>query len=116
MWRASPTRWKPGITKRSHDGRTAAEQLQEIRQITVELCKEQQQLYSDRILPALAAEDIHLTSVNDLEDDERAFLRSHFERRVLPVLTPLAVDPGHPFPFIFGLVVEPGRGYVRPGR
>ena len=40
-----------GITKCSHDGRTAVEQLQEIRQITVELCEEQQRLYSDRILP-----------------------------------------------------------------
>ena len=92
-----------GITKRSHDGRTAVEQMQEIRQITVELCEEQQRLYFDSILPALTAEDIHLMNVSDLEDDEQAFLRSHFRRRVLPVLTPLAVDPGHPFPFISDL-------------
>ena len=92
-----------GITKRSHDGRTPTEQMEEIREITVELCERQQRLFSECLRPALAAEGVNLIGVDDLDDDERAGLRLHFERRVLPVLTPLAVDPGHPFPFISDL-------------
>ncbi len=91
------------LTERTLDGHTAAEQLHEIRRVTTELCCEQQRLFLEQIEPALAAEGIHLLSADDLHEDERARLRKHFSERVFPVLTPLAVDPGHPFPFISDL-------------
>ena len=91
------------LTERSLDGHTAAEQLHEIRLATSELCCEQQRLFLEQVQPALAAEGIHLLPADDLHEHERARLRKHFEERVFPVLTPLAVDPGHPFPFISDL-------------
>lgn len=96
-------RVEAGITKRSHDGLTAAEQLTEIRKIALKLCADQEQLFAQRIRPSLTTEGIHLTTVSQLEPEERNQLRSYFQHRVLPVLTPLAVDPGHPFPFISDL-------------
>ena len=91
------------LTERSLDGHTAAEQLHEVRLATSELCCEQQRLFLEQVQPALAAEGIHLLSADDLDGPERARLRKHFSERVFPVLTPLAVDPGHPFPFISDL-------------
>ena len=91
------------LTERSLDGHTAAEQLHEVRLATSELCCEQQRLFLEQVQPALAAEGIHLLSPDVLHEHERARLRKHFEERVFPVLTPLAVDPGHPFPFISDL-------------
>ena len=91
------------LTERSLDGHTAAEQLHEVRLATSELCCEQQRLFLEQVQLALAAEGIHLLSPDVLHEHERARLRKHFEERVFPVLTPLAVDPGHPFPFISDL-------------
>ena len=91
------------LTERALDGHSPAEQLREVRQATSELCCEQQRLFLEQVQPELAAEGIHLLPVADLEPRERAHLRKHFEERVFPVLTPLAVDPGHPFPFISDL-------------
>jgi polyphosphate kinase len=63
----------------------------------------QARVYRDEILPALAAEGIEVLHWAQLTDDERAFLGQEFRQRVFPVLTPLAVDPSHPFPYISGL-------------
>lgn len=95
-----------GITEPDHDGRTAAEQLEQIHQVVTRLCAEQQELYDTRIRPALARAGVHLLSWDDLDDADRSAMREHFEQRVFPVLTPLAVDPGHPFPFISDLSVN----------
>ena len=92
-----------GITEPSYDGRTPAEHLAEVRRVTGELCSEQQRLFSGHVRPALEREGIFLLGWDDLDPAERARLGSHFERRIFPVLTPLAVDPGHPFPFISDL-------------
>ena len=91
------------LTERTLDGHTPAEQLHEVRQIASELCHEQQRLFLEKIRPALEAEGIHLLTADRISPEERAYLREHFEQRVFPVLTPLAVDPGHPFPFISDL-------------
>ena len=91
------------LTERTLDGHTPAEQIQAVRRPTSELCCEQQRLFLEQIKPALAAEGIQLLAADDLHEHERARLRKHFEERVFPVLTPLAVDPGHPFPFISDL-------------
>ena len=91
------------ITERTLDGHTPAEQLREVRRIAAELCGEQQRLFIEKVRPALAAEGIHLLTPDEISQQECAYLRDHFEQRVFPVLTPLAVDPGHPFPFISDL-------------
>ena len=91
------------LTERTLDGHTPAEQLRKVRQVSSELCCEQRRLFLEQVQPQLAGEDIHLLSADDLDDDERDRLRTHFSERVFPVLTPLAVDPGHPFPFVSDL-------------
>lgn len=95
-----------GITEPDHDGRTAAEQLEQIHQVVTRLCAEQQELYDTQIRPALARSGVCLLAWDDLDATDRAAMRDHFEQRVFPVLTPLAVDPGHPFPFISDLSVN----------
>ncbi len=92
-----------GITEAGFDGRSPVEHVAEIRRVTLELCAQQQRLLAQRVRPALESEGIFLLSWDQLDADERAVLRAHFEERVFPVLTPLAVDPGHPFPFISDL-------------
>ncbi len=91
------------ITEPTFDGRSPDEHLAEIRRVTMMLCSEQQRLLADCVRPALAREGIFLVRWNELDAEEQALLGAHFERRVFPVLTPLAVDPGHPFPFISDL-------------
>ena len=91
------------LTERTLDGHTPAEQLHEVRRIAAELCQEQQRLFLERVKPALEAEGIHLLTTDRISAEECAYLREHFEQRVFPVLTPLAVDPGHPFPFVSDL-------------
>ena len=91
------------LTERTLDGHTPAEQLREVRRIAAELCQEQQRLFLERVKPAMEAEGIHLLTTDRISAEECAYLREHFEQRVFPVLTPLAVDPGHPFPFISDL-------------
>ena len=95
-----------GITEPDHDGRTAAEQLEQIHQVVTRLCAEQQELYDTQIRPALARAGVCLLAWDDLDATDRAAMGDHFEQRVFPVLTPLAVDPGHPFPFISDLSVN----------
>ncbi|SCL20236.1 RNA degradosome polyphosphate kinase [Micromonospora inyonensis] len=58
--------------------------------------------FVDDVQPKLAAEDIHLLNWSDLGDPERERLRTYFREQIFPVLTPLAVDPAHPFPYISG--------------
>lgn len=59
-------------------------------------------LWAHDLRPALAAAGVHIVSYADLGDPEQGELAEHFERAILPVLTPLVVDPAHPFPFISG--------------
>jgi polyphosphate kinase len=60
-------------------------------------------LFRDELVPALAAEGVELVRWRDLDRDEQKFCKRLFKERVFPVLTPLAVDPAHPFPYISGL-------------
>ena len=59
--------------------------------------------FLEYVVPELAAVGIRLSSWDDLDDDDEKFLVDTFEKRIFPVLTPLAVDPGHPFPYISNL-------------
>src|SRR5690606_21396574 len=60
-------------------------------------------VFEEHVLPALFAEGIHLVRFDELEDSEQERLRKLFRSDIFPVLTPLAVDPAHPFPYISGL-------------
>lgn len=86
----------------SPEGITAAEQLQEIRQRLRPLFAEQMRCLTEDILPQLASEGIIVDSYSSLSGAERTELNSYFAQKVFPVLTPLAVDPAHPFPYISG--------------
>ena len=92
-----------GIGVRSQDGRTPGEALAEIRQVVTALTVRQSKVWRRELLPELADQDIVVGSVNDLRKTELAELTESFERRVYPILTPLAVGPGQPFPYISGL-------------
>ncbi len=85
------------------DGLTPAAQLDAIRTLARELAVRQAALVRDELLPALAAEGVAIITHDDLAADEREHLARVFEARVFPVLTPLAVDPAHPFPYISNL-------------
>jgi polyphosphate kinase len=95
-------------TQPSPDGMTAAEQLREIRNRIEPMVQEQMQCLQDEILPALARHGIVLAPYDSLTDDEREKVNEYFAQDVFPVLTPLAVDPAHPFPYISGLSLNLG--------
>ena len=92
-----------GLSELSPDGMTAAEQLAAIREHLTPLLRRQRQILHDEMLPELATQGIHVVDIEDLAPGERAALDGYYEREVFPVLTPLAVDPGHPFPHISNL-------------
>ncbi len=87
----------------SPDGRSPEQQLLDISDRVADLVVEQERIFLDEVVPALARAGIHLSSWEDLDDDDRKHLDEVFEHRIFPVLTPLAVDPAHPFPYISNL-------------
>ena len=85
------------------DGMTPEEQLRRIHEHTGRFFADQRTVLEDELLPALKEEGIELTSHDDLSKGEQRELRKRFTQEVLPILTPLAVDPAHPFPHISNL-------------
>ncbi len=96
-------RMSTGLTIRSADGLTPREQLELIAARATELVAGHAACFIGDVRPALATEDIEIVTWERLRDDERQRLRRYFRDHVFPVLTPLAVDPAHPFPYISGL-------------
>jgi polyphosphate kinase len=92
----------------SLDGMTAAEQLQEIRNRLEPMTIEQTRCWQEEILPELAQQEIVVTHYESLSKAERDVADDCFAQQVLPVLTPLGVDPAHPFPYISGLSLNLG--------
>lgn len=92
-----------GLGKLTADGRSAAQQLRDIHQRLAGLVQTAERVFLDQLVPALAEVGIVFSRYEDLDDDDRAYLDTVFEERIFPVLTPLAVDPGHPFPYISDL-------------
>jgi len=92
-----------GLSVRSADGLSPREQLRRIGERTQQLASRHARVYLDEVRPALADEGILVVGWADLADDERDRLSTYFHEQVFPVLTPLAVDPAHPFPFVSGL-------------
>ncbi len=95
-----------GITRRTPDGRSPAEQLSEIRDAVEKLLTRHERCYLEDVKPELERQAIELLDWDDLEPGERDGLSVRFRQRIFPVLTPLAVDPGHPFPYISDLSVN----------
>ena len=92
-----------GLGGRSPDGLSPSEQLRAIRARVEELVARQGQIFVDGVVPALGEARIVLSDWDSLDDDDRKYMVEEFEERIFPVLTPLAVDPGHPFPHISSL-------------
>jgi polyphosphate kinase len=95
-----------GIDVRSPDGRTPLQTLREARERVLALQTEQSELWLGELCPALAAEGIVVTRVEELTGSQTAELQRRYERDIYPVLTPLAVGPGQPFPYISGLSIS----------
>jgi len=94
------------ITEMSPDGMTPREQLAAIRKLAMELYHEAQQCLSRQLLPKLEKAGIHVLNYGRLSKSQKEKADAYFKEVVYPVLTPLALDPGHPFPHISNLSVN----------
>ncbi|HEX3288384.1 MAG TPA: RNA degradosome polyphosphate kinase [Mycobacterium sp.] len=92
-----------GLSVRSADGLSPREQLRRISERTQQISSRHAHVFLDSVRPALADEGIVIVTWAELDDAERDRLSTYFHEQVFPVLTPLAVDPAHPFPFVSGL-------------
>ncbi|WP_213286161.1 RNA degradosome polyphosphate kinase [Bradyrhizobium sp. sGM-13] len=90
---------REGFAERSPDGLTPSEQLTLINRTVSELASDQQAIWRD-LRTALYDAGIKLVDGHDFSKAERGWLEDHFLRNIFPLLTPLAIDPAHPFPFI----------------
>ncbi len=97
-----------GLPVRSPDGRTPQQALSEVRERVIALTGIQSELWRKELLPALAPEGILIGTVDDATPEELVDLESVFAKQIYPVLTPLAVGPGQPFPYISGLSLSLG--------
>src|SRR5690606_17874605 len=100
---------REGVRVLSQDGLTPAEQLERVNAEAADLMAEQQVRWSE-LRGELAAEGIVVVGPEDVTGEERARLQELFNAQIFPVLTPMAIDPAHPFPFIpnlaFSLVLK----------
>ncbi|MET0920824.1 MAG: polyphosphate kinase 1 [Acidimicrobiia bacterium] len=112
-----------GLRARSADGLELTEQLRAIRARVASLVARQYQVFTNEITPALVEAGIHFVPFDELSAVDRTSVDEMFAERIFPVLTPLAVDPAHPFPYISNLslslavsVRDPANGEVRFAR
>jgi polyphosphate kinase len=112
-----------GVAVRSADGLTPQQALARIRERVLELTAQQSRLWRKELRTALAAEGIVIGGIEDCDEKDLKQLGRQFQREVYPVLTPLAVGPGQPFPYISGLslslavfVADPETGEERFAR
>jgi polyphosphate kinase len=97
-----------GLLVRSPDGRTAAETLAEVREQTLDLTARQAKVWKRELRPALAETGVIVGDVEDCNHKELEALERRFEQEIFPILTPLAVGPGQPFPYISPLSLSLG--------
>ncbi|HEY9735549.1 MAG TPA: polyphosphate kinase 1 [Trichocoleus sp.] len=91
------------VSKRAADGLTPPEQLQAISQTLRPMVTQQHEFFEQTLRSQLSRHGIYLLNYKDLTPKQRDYLKTYFEEQIFPVLTPLAVDPGHPFPYISNL-------------
>ena len=106
-----------GISRTSADGRTPQKQLKAIRTALIPLLEQQQRHYRSHLKTELHKHDVQLLDYAQLNERQRLWIDNFFLTAIFPVLTPLAVDPAHPFPFVSNLslnvaalVVDPDSG------
>jgi len=97
-----------GVTTANSAGYTPKELLKIVLQRTDELVNIQAERFRDVIIPELRTHGIEFLKIAELSDSERDHLKDYYNKRVFPVLTPLVVDPSHPFPYISGLSLNIG--------
>ncbi len=112
-----------GLSGTAPDGLSVSDQLRAIRVEVEEMLGQQARIYNDVVVPELAAQGCRLVPWRSLGPGDMAYAESVFEAQMFPVLTPLGVDPGHPFPYISNLslnlavmVRDPQRGDRRFAR
>ncbi len=93
---------RAGISRRSQDGLTPAQQVAKIEDVAALLMERQQALWK-QLKSELAANKIEVLSAKTLKSADKTWLKTYFEERIFPVLTPQSIDPAHPFPFIQNL-------------
>ncbi|QPD00451.1 RNA degradosome polyphosphate kinase [Qipengyuania soli] len=102
-----------GLETLGIDGRDPRQQLEAIRAEVLELVQRQQGILDD-LRQLLAVEDIWIATIDDLEQDQLSWLEEYFENDILPIITPQAIDPSHPFPFVanmgMGVIFRLKRG------
>jgi polyphosphate kinase len=105
------------------DGLSPTQQLAQIREHLCQKLAEQDQIFKQTLCPELKKHDVYLLDYSELSSDQKAHLKAYFERRIFPVLTPLSVDPAHPFPRMSNLslnlavrVKNPDNGVQRLAR
>ena len=116
-------RMQTGLTVRSVDGMTPRAQLDLVAEHATGLVARHSRCFTVDVLPALVAEDVRILRWDELDEADAERMHTYFREQVFPVLTPLAVDPAHPFPYISGLslnlavlVRDPGGGPERFAR
>jgi polyphosphate kinase len=92
-----------GVSEKSFDGMTPTEEMAALRTKMLPLFEAQSKLHREVLQPSLAKAGIHVLDFADLTEEQKQAARDYFDRMVFPVCTPLAVDPGHPFPHISNL-------------
>lgn len=98
------------------DGKSAPEIFTEVQRRVTQMVRDQYSLWNTQLVPALQTQGIRMLKMDELDPEDRAWARSYFMQEVFPVLTPLALDPSHPFPQLLNkslnliVVLERGRG------
>jgi polyphosphate kinase len=103
-----------GVGTLSPDGLTPRQQLVTIRKALEPQLKEQERIFLEEIKPALQREQVEFVPWGELRSYEQEFVRQYFNSKVFPLLTPLSVDSGHPFPFISNLSISLGFSLAHP--
>ncbi|TAG94158.1 MAG: polyphosphate kinase 1 [Oscillatoriales cyanobacterium] len=91
------------VSKLTSDGSTPQQQLDAISKRLLPMVSQQHSYFEQTLRPKLAASGIHILDYIDLNQEQRTYLHRYFKEQVFPVLTPLAVDPSHPFPYLSNL-------------
>ncbi len=94
------------ITERSPDGLTPKQQLKGIRDRVSELLLSIHKCLNESLIPELKKAGIRIQKFSELSKKEQLALKEYFTRQIAPILTPLAIDPGHPFPFLSNLALN----------